>query len=185
MSIPSAVRGEIFLLITPAASLDTLFEMVARLALAGRLTTVDGGNCFQGYYLARAIKRQRSDLGTETAFYSALNNILLSRVFTCYQMAARLEEPCFSDGPVMVLDFLATFYDQTVRVAERRRLLEGCLTRLRFISRDVPVILWVRQRAVVPQEGLDFLTTVRAAAGKVFAPAPAAVSPVYQPALFA
>ena len=183
-TLPSPARGRTLLLVTPAASLNPLFEMVARLALIGRLTVLDGGNCFQGYGLARALKRQVSGPDADAAFDQALHNVLLSRVFTCYQMETLLDEGDFESAPILVLDFLATFYDQGVRVAERRRLLTNCLARLQAISKRAPVAVWVRQRAVIPQEGLSFLRQVRAMAGEVFTPEPLPAPAIRQPALF-
>jgi hypothetical protein len=98
---------------------------------------------------------------------------MLSRVFTCYQMSALLSEEDFGPAPVLVFDFLATFYDQNVRVADRKRLLSGCLAHLAQLSRRAPVVLWVKQRSAIPQEALAFLDVVRAAAGQVWSPAPA------------
>lgn len=183
-TIPSPASGQILLLVTPAASLSRLFELTASMALAGQLTVLDGGNCFQGYRLARAIKCQLSGPDTDTAFDQALHNVLLSRVFTCYQMETLLSEGSFETAPILVLDFLATFYDQSVRVADRRRLLGNCLARLKVISKHAPVAVWVRQRSVIPQEGVSFLGQVRAAAGQVFTPAPLPAPVIRQPALF-
>jgi hypothetical protein len=180
-TLPPPACGQMLLVVTPAASLGTLFEMAARMALAGPLIVFDGGNCFQGYGLARSLRRQLDD---SEALDRALHNVLLSRVFTCYQMETLLSEGDFESAPILVLDFLATFYDQGVRVADRRRLLELCLGRLQAISKRAPVAVWVRQRPVIPQEGLSFLDQVRAAAGQVFSPMPLPARAAYQPALF-
>ena len=105
------------LLVSPVSLLDTLFDMVARLALQDSLYVLDGGNSFQGYSLACKLRQSTPDVA------APMQRVMLSRAFTCYQMAALLEEGTFSSRPILVLDFLSTFYDQGVRVAERRRLL--------------------------------------------------------------
>lgn len=178
-SLPSPVSGRILLLVSPASTLPDLFDLVARLALQGSVCVFDGGNTFQGYLLARSLRRQVPD---PTA---PLQRVLLSRVFTCYQMAALLDSESFPAHPILLLDFLATFYDQSVRVAERRRLLRGCLRRLREISRRTPVAIWVQQRQVIPEEALSFLDLVQSAAGQVWYPPRRPALPVaQQPALF-
>ena len=83
--LPSPVSGRILLLVAPDALAGHLFDMVARLALQGPLCVLDGGNTFQGYPLARALRQQTRDIATP------LRRVLLSRAFTCYQMAALLE----------------------------------------------------------------------------------------------
>ncbi len=175
--IPFPTPGRILLLIAPDSLTGVLFEMVARLALRGPLYVLDGGNTFQGYPLARALRRQTADIA------GTMRQVLLSRAFTCYQMAALLGEEPLAQHPVLVLDFLATFYDQGVRIAERRRLLQTCLRQLRRLGQDVPVAVWVRQRQVIPQEALEFLEIVQASAGQVWRPESLPSATQSQPAL--
>ncbi len=177
--LPSPETGQILLLIAPNEILEPLFDLVARQALLNQLYVLDGGNVFQGYSLARALRRRTPEVMT------ALQHVLLSRAFTCYQMAALLEEEDFTAQPVLVLDFLATFYDQGVRIADRRRLLAGCLRRLKTLSRTAPVVVWIRQRATVPQDALPLLEMVQAAVGKTWRPPrPPALPALRQAALF-
>ena len=69
-----------------------------------------------------------------------------------------------------MLDFLGAFYDQDIRVAERRRLLRDCIRALQGVARRAPLAVWVRQRSSVPPEALSFLETVQNAAGQVWYP---------------
>jgi hypothetical protein len=163
-NLPIPFSGRILLLVTPAAGIEPVFEMVARLVERSPLYILDGGNIFQGYQLARILRRRTPD------YAALLAQVLLSRVFTCYQMAALLSESTFVGQPVLMLDFLATFYDQNVRLADRRRLLRLCLAQLKRLSQQAPVAVWVRQRSLVPEEALDFLDEVQAAAGHIWAP---------------
>lgn len=168
--IPFPISRRILLLVAPDAMTGALFEMVARLALQGPLYILDGGNTFQGYPLARALRRRTPDVA------GVMARVLLSRAFTCYQMAALCTEEAFLPHPILVLDFLSTFYDQGVQVVERRRLLKLCLRRLEQLSRQAPVVVWVRQRAAIPEEALNFLEIVRAAAGEIWGPERPALS---------
>lgn len=152
------------LLVTPDAVSGALFEMIARLALKGPVYALDGGNTFQGYTLARILRRQTPDVA------GVLRRVLLSRAFTCYQMAALCTEEEFAPHPILALDLLSTFYDQGVYAGERRRLLQQCLRSLQKLSRSVPVLVWVRQRATIPEEALSFLDIVRSAAGETWQP---------------
>ncbi len=175
--IPFPTCGQILLLITPDSLTRVLFEMVARLAQHGPLYVLDGGNTFQGYPLARALRRQTADIA------GVMQQVLLSRAFTCYQMAALLGEEPLAPYPVLVLDFLATFYDQNIRIAERRRLLQTCLQQLKRLSQNAPVAVWVRQRQVIPQEALGFLEIVQSAAGQVWRPERLPAASPRQPSL--
>lgn len=179
--IPSFSTGRILLLLAPDPFAGALVETVARMALQGPVYVLDGGNTFQGYPLARALRRFTPGIST------AMHNVLLSRAFTCYQMAALCSEGGFTSYPILVLDFLSTFYDQGVRVAERRRLLKACLRQLDLLSRRAPVIVWVRQRSVIPLEALGFLDIVQESVGQVWRPArpalPMAEKPAHLPGL--
>jgi len=176
--IPFPNFGRIMLLVLPDFMSGALFEVTARLALQGPLYVVDGGNTFQAYPLARYLRRQTQDVA------GMMSRVLLSRVFTCYQMAALSTEGTFAPYPLLMLDFLATFYDQGVRVSDRRRLLRLCLQRLDQLSRCAPVLVWVRQRAVIPEDAVNFLEIVQAFAGQIWQPEkPALVAP-RQPSLF-
>jgi len=113
-----------------------------------------------------------------------MSRVRLSRGVSCYQMAALATEGTFAPYPLLMLDFLATFYDQSVRVSDRRRLLRLCLQRLDQLSRCAPVLVWVRQRAVIPEDAVNFLEIVQAFAGQIWQPEkPALVAP-RQPSLF-
>lgn len=165
--LPVPDRGQILLLIAPDTEVAQLFELMARLSLSGPLFVLDGGNTFQGYQLARLLRRLTPE------YEAALQRITLSRVFTCYQMAALLSgENVTPPGgcPLLVLDFLATFYDQGVRAADRRRLVKACIAQLRQLSKQAPVAVWVRQVSLVPPEGLDFQDLIVAASGQVWVP---------------
>lgn len=176
--IPYPVSGRILLLVSPASTLNTLFDLVARLALQNHLYVLDGGNAFQGYALARALRRRTPNITPP------LQRVLLSRAFTCYQMSVLLSEGHFEPYPILVLDFLSSFYDQGVRVGERRRLLTGCIRRLQVLSKQAPVAVWVRQRSVIPEDALPFLEILQHAAGQVwYPPRPPALATPQQPAL--
>jgi hypothetical protein len=166
--LPSPVFGRILLLVAPDSLAGDLFDMVARLALQGPLCVLDGGNTFQGYHLARALRQQTNNIA------APLQRLMLSRAFTCYQMAALLESLLggsdWTPQPTLVLDFLGAFYDQDIRVSERRRLLYGCIRALQGLALRAPLAVWVRQKSSVPAEALNFLEMVQNASGQVWYP---------------
>jgi hypothetical protein len=160
--IPLPDPGRINLVITPYISGEAIFDMAARLALSGGLEVLDGGNTFNAYRAARALR------GLDARAVRALEATRLARAFTCYQVAALLEEMAAAPRPAMpllILDFLATFGDQSVALRERRRLLNLCLAQMKQIAAHRPVGVWVRRRTVAPVETLEFLARMERAAG--------------------
>lgn len=105
----------------------------ARLALAGPLQVLDGGNSFDALRIARLVRRRTPDLE------KVLTRLMVARAFTCFQMVAMLERQPDIACPVLVFDLLSTFCDENVTLGERKRLLEQALGRLKHLSRLAPV----------------------------------------------
>lgn len=149
---PMPKTGKISLVAAPRGVVQSLMSMLATLALRGRVTVIDGGNCFDGYALARALRQHTHQV------QAALKQIWLSRAFTCYQMVAMLAELPLDSTPVIVLDMLATFLDENVNFTKRQRLLDNSLTLLRGISEHAPVAIWARTRTSASDEDQQLLT---------------------------
>ncbi len=133
----------LFLVIAPDKDVTgILLSMAARLALNGPVEALDGGNCFDAYKVAREIRRQSHHLKV------ALNRIRISRAFTCYQVLALLEKEAVTPTPKLVLDMLATFYDENLPVAESSRLLQICIGHLKRLNQAAPVVVSVRPPAI-------------------------------------
>ena len=103
-SIPLAfpLSTHLMLVIAPQAGRTGMLELAARLALAGPLQVLDGGNQFNVYPVARALRRQTADLA------AALGRIQIARAFTCYQMSVLLAQTPSSHIPVLAAYYLCT-----------------------------------------------------------------------------
>ena len=155
LSVPTS--NHLMLVIAPFAARTAMLDLAAQLAANGPLRVLDGGNQFNVYPVARAIRRQTSDLN------AALQRIVLSRAFTCYQMVVMLDEAAAAPFPIptLALDLLATFYDENVTLVESQRLLRGCISRLHQLSQQTSVIVSVRPPAPICQERSVLLDQLR------------------------
>jgi len=166
--LPNLSPGRVSLVIHPHPSLDgRLLELAAELLLAaalqqaaptagaeqGRLLVLDGGNCFNVYPVARALRRRTPQVT------AALRQIQVARAFTCFEMASLLQrqatevaaaEAAAAPPPqavmpgtvaVLVLDLLGNFRDENVPLAERQRLLHTCLPHLRRLAQAGPLLV--------------------------------------------
>ena len=176
---PIPTAGKISLVVAPRAVIGSLMTMLATLALRGQVLVVDGGNCFDGYALARILRGQTHEVE------AALQQVWLSRAFTCYQMVAMLAELPVDGTPLIVLDMLATFLDENVNFSKRQRLLDSSLNLLRRISQGAPVALWARARTTTSASAEDqqLLTPLLEAARDVWQ-LEAPETPVHQLPLF-
>lgn len=128
-------QRQITLLIGPRAQQETMLDLTAVLALRGRVRVIDGGNCFDPYRVARAIRRRTSLLD------EMFSRVTVARAFTCYQTIHLLEQTPATNRPHLVCDLTATFYDEAVTYAESYRLLRIAAGELRRLCRRAPVIV--------------------------------------------
>lgn len=136
--------GQILAILAPHAGRNVMLATAARFALRGPVRVLDGGNHFNAYIVARSIRRLTADID------SALARISLARAFTCHHMeallaAALLVQHHLAPAPAtLVFDLLATFYDESVNLAERRRLLLLCQRYFKAISVHSPLLISLR-----------------------------------------
>ena len=164
---------------------------------------LDGGNRFNAYLVARGARGQ-TDL---------LERITVSRAFTCYQMLTLLETTpallasCQRDTCawrkcrccaraagsrpaavpprlILVLDMLNTFYDESVRVHERRRLLESCIVHLDRLSQPAGGAVTVHPPAVPSPAAIEFVRMLESHAADMWLPEQHLALPSVQPRLF-
>jgi hypothetical protein len=137
-----------------------LLSNLYRLAERSPLAVLDGGNRFNAYFVARGARGQ-SEL---------LERITVSRAFTCYQMLTLLETTHSLPGPILALDLLNTFSDESVRVHERRRLLTGCIAHLDRLSRQAGGAVTVHPPAVPSPAAIEFVRMLESHAADMFLP---------------
>ena len=171
--LPDVVVGEVGLVIGLQAERDKMLALTAGLALAGPVRVLDGGNGFDAYRVARLIRRQTPQLAEPLA------RIHVARAFTCYQVVALFEETAASDAPQLVLDLLATFYDESVTTRESLRLLNIVLAHVQRLRQRAPVIISVRPPPVSQSDRLGLIPVLQRIATHTFIqPVPVAPIPL-------
>jgi hypothetical protein len=140
LAITIADRAAGVVVLHGAEAVPLGLALTARIGVRGPVWVVDGGNRFDALWVADYLAR----LGL--APEPVLARIRVSRAFTCHQMAERvLSLPAEGAAePLVMLEWLDTFYDENVPLAEARRLLNGMWPALRRRSRACPVVLVVR-----------------------------------------
>lgn len=149
LSLP--LPNRLLLIVAGHAAAAPMLELSAALAHNGPLRVVDGGNRFNVYAVARAARRRSSDLR------ALLERIHLARAFTCHQMLTLLAGLPAAPHPTLVIDLLATFYDESVPMLESERLLRACLGHLRRLSAAAPLVISARPPAQAAADRLPLL----------------------------
>jgi len=116
--------GSWILLVGPRSLNSSMLTAIACLGERCSLRVLDGGNRFNAYTVARAARGRRD----------ILEHITVSRAFTCYQVLSLLESTPSTQAPFVVLDLLNTFYDESVQIGERKRLLRSCIAHLERLA---------------------------------------------------
>lgn len=188
MTVPSSLLPlsaplppQIYLVVGQSALNEKMLQLIAALSLQQPLTVLDCGNRSNMYAVAKFIRPYTTDP------VSAMNRIRLSRAFTCYQVLSMLAAAVASSSeePVIVLDLLATFLDEDVKLNDSQRLLQHSLDHLAGLSRSAPVVISARPVPAIAQERAVLLERLRASAGTCWeeaAPQPAGEG--LQPRLF-
>lgn len=155
-----------------------MLDLAARLTLRGPVYLLDCGNRSNMYHVAKELRTLTSDP------VGMLKNIRLSRAFTCYQVLSLLEKLQPEPGvPVLILDLLSTFMDESVHLDESVMLFEKTL---QCISHLVPVVVSAKPLLSISSPRLVLLGMLKRQATHIWEelsldPPP----PVeYQPALF-
>lgn len=150
-TLPDLPAGKLGLLVAPGAARETMMELTAVLALRGPVRIVDGGNQFAAYQVTRHLRRQTPHLE------EALNRITLARAFTCYQVVALLAQTPATAVPLLALDLLATFTDESVSVPESFRLWRLVRSHLCRLCRHAPIVVSLRSPPQPERSGLVLL----------------------------
>jgi len=150
--------GGWILLVGPRSLNPTMLDAVARLGQRTPVRVLDGGNRFNAYIVARAARGR-----PET-----LDRISVSRAFTCYQVLSLLESTPATQVPFIVLDLLNTFYDESVQVGERKRLLRVCITHLERLEVAAAGAVSVHPPAVPSPAAVELLEMLQASAADTF-----------------
>jgi hypothetical protein len=74
--------------------------------------------------------------------------------------------------PVLILDLLSTFYDESISFVESQRLLERGLRSIRILNQTVPVVISARPPVVEFPQRRVFLLRLCAVASRVWEEAP-------------
>jgi hypothetical protein len=116
--------------------------------------------------------------------YDTLDRMHLSRAFTCFQMAELIENAPPGSEPLIVLELLATFYDESVPLRDSERLLATTLAHLRRLAAAGPVIVGAREPQTLVKERWLLLDQLQASADAAWMLRPPAPQSVLQPRLF-
>ena len=175
----AAPPGKLFCLHGSSAVFRMSLTAASRALSAGvPMTLIDGTNRFDVYYIADFARRLagHGSYGEHRTPEDFLDNIFISRAFTCFQMEAVITDrlPSFvlaKRSPVVIIfGLLDTFYDEQAPFHEVQASLQRILTSLRTLKQqNVSVLLASLDLRPASKERNILFPTVAAAMDRVYA----------------
>ena len=137
--LPEIRKKKLIIICAQDAARAQVSMLTAGLALHSAVTLLDGGNRFPAYQTVRMLRRMTLDI------VPVAKRIFVRRAFTCYQMLELLESTPALPQPYIVLDLLASFYDENVPLPEVNRLLDRSLVQLDRLKLAAPIVVTLGQ----------------------------------------
>lgn len=136
MEIASLLKkGRLIVIVAPRAVSEVGSELIAEIALRGPVTVLDAGNRCAPYRIAQHLRRKTSAVET------IVKRIFIRRAFTCHQVLELFASTPPLNYPCVVLDMLATFYDEQIPDHEISKCFDGCLQNLNRTCLPAPMVM--------------------------------------------
>lgn len=137
-------RG-LILILTKDRARESKTNLIANLILNGPLFVISGDEWLPSFVLPRMIR------GRTTQIKEILDRLHTVRASTCYRLFDSLAGIRSQGEPILVMDFLHTFYDADIPLRTRLFRLRECCRELKRLAFYRPVIVMTQDR-----EGEDY-----------------------------
>lgn len=177
LKLPFDVAGKrgLTLILTRDSARRSKTELIASLILRGPLFVVSGDEWLPAFALPRTLR------GHTTEIKEIMGRLYSVRASTCYRLFDSLAGIPLKGEPILVMDFLHTFYDSDIPLRTRLFKLRECCRELKRLAFYRPVIVVTQER-----EGEDYEKLIPALCSitdKTVTLDPE-LEPIGQPALF-
>jgi len=163
------------LILTADKARPGITELIAAGISRGPLLVVAASEWLPAFELTRILRKNTLEVRR------VLEHLYTVRTSTCYRLFDSLADIPSNGGPLLVIDFLHTFYDPDIPLRVRLFTLRRCCRQLKRLALYRPVILMTQE---IPVEDYEkFLPALRSVADRTFT-LEAGPERIGQPALF-
>ena len=134
----SRKRG-LILILTQDSAHQSKTELIAYLILKGPLFVVSGDEWLPSFALPRRIREQTTEVK------AIMSRLRTARASTCYRLFDTLANFAPAGEPMLVFEFLHTFYDEDIPLRTRLFKLRDSCRELKRLSLHRPVIVMTRR----------------------------------------
>jgi hypothetical protein len=135
LTIDVTQRRGLALILTPDRARQNKTDLIAHLILKGPLFVVSGDEWLPSFVLPRRIRNQT------TQVREIMNRLHTVRASTCYRLFNSLANIPSQGEPVLILEFLHTFYDDDIPLRTRLFRLRECCREIKRLALYRPVIV--------------------------------------------
>jgi len=140
LTIDITEKRGLALILTQDRARRSKTDLIANLILNGPLFIISGDEWLPGFLLPRIIR------GRTTEIKAIMDRLRTVRASTCYRLWDSLANIPLQGEPVLVMDFLHTFYDGDIPLHVRLFRLRECCRELKRLAFYRPVIVMAQER---------------------------------------
>jgi hypothetical protein len=163
------------LLLTVDRARASMTEFIAAQILLGPLFVISGSEWLPAFELTRILR------GKTLNVKEMLDRLFTVRASTCYRLFDSLANIPSAGEPILLLDFLHTFYDEDIPLRVRLFKLRECCRQLKRLAMYRPVIVMTPEKEVTDYE--KFLPALHSIADRTLTLEPE-LEQIKQPVLF-
>ncbi len=163
------------LILTADKARAGITELIVNLILNGPLFVISASEWLPAYELTRTLRKSTLEVR------EILNRLYTVRASTCYRLLDSLANIPTNGEPILVIDFLHTFYDDDIPLRVRFYKLRECCRQLKRLALYRPVLVMTQEMQTEDYE--KFLPALGSMADKTFT-LETEIEQIRQPALF-
>lgn len=148
------------LILTKDKARAGITELIAAEVLHSALFVVAASEWLPAFELTRILRKRTLDVR------QTLNRLYIARASTCYRLFDSLANIPSKGEPVLILDFLHTFYDSDVPLRVRFFKLRECCRQIKRLRLYRPVVVLTQEMPVEDYE--KFLPALCSVADQMF-----------------
>jgi hypothetical protein len=140
LAADSTQKRGLALILTRDSARKSKTDLIATLILNGPLFVVSGDEWLPAFLLSHIVRGRTAEVK------EIMNRLHTVRASTCYRLFDSLASVPSRGEPVLVMDFLHTFYDEDIPLRTRLFRLRECCRELKRLAFYRPVIVMTRER---------------------------------------
>jgi hypothetical protein len=139
LAIDITEKRGLALILTKDRARQNKTDLIANLILNGPLFIISGDEWLPSFMLPRMIR------GQTTQIKAIMDRLRTVRASTCYRLWDSLANVPSKGEPILIMDFLHTFYDSDIQLRTRLFRLRECCRELKRLAFYRPVIVVIQE----------------------------------------